>query len=92
MSGLARDQDFVQERKLKPNAKKCKCVTWETCASKVVQLERSTDGGMGTGPPAAGGYGGLGAKPPANWRCFVIKKKSCFNAIGSHFARAQSHL
>ena len=36
-----------------------------------------------------GGYEGLGAKPPAEGRFF--EKKSYFNAIGSHFARVQSH-
>ena len=36
---------------------------------------------------------GLGAKPPAAGHYFVIFwGKSCFNATGSHFARAQSHL
>ena len=52
-----------------------------------------TDGGLRTGPPAAGGYGGLGAKPPAAGQVFVISwKKSYFNATGLHFARVQSHL
>ena len=49
--------------------------------------------GLGAPPPAARGYGGLGAEPPAAGRFFVIFwKKSCFNIIGLHFARIQSHL
>ena len=49
--------------------------------SKLVELKRITDGGPG-------------AKPPAAWQIFVIIfwKKSCFNAIGSHFLHVQSHL
>ena len=44
-------------------------------------------------PPAAGGYGGLGAKTPAVWRfLYVFGKKSYFNPTGSHFARVRSHL
>ena len=42
---------------------------------------------------AAGGYGGLGAKPPAAGRfCKFLEKKSYFNPIGSDFARVHSHL
>ena len=49
--------------------------------------------GLGAGLPAAGGFGSLAAKPPAVKRFLVIFwKKSYFNAIGSHFARVQSHL
>ena len=33
--------------------------------SKVVQLKRITDGGVGAELPAVGGYRGLGAKPRA---------------------------
>ena len=42
-------------------------------------------------PPAAGGYGGLRAKPPAAGRFSqIFGKKSYFNPIGSHFARVHS--
>ena len=37
-----------------------------------MQPKRTTDGGLGAGPPAAGGFGGLGAKPPADGQFFVI--------------------
>ena len=40
--------------------------------SKLVPLKRITDGGQGTESPAAIGYGGLRAKPPAAKRFFVI--------------------
>ena len=62
--------------------------------SKLVQLKRITDGGLKAKPPAAGGYWGPRAKPPAASRffCSFFGKKSYFNAIGSHFARVQSHL
>ena len=52
---------------------------------KLVQLKGITDGGLGAGPPAAGGFVG---------RFFVIffTKQSYFNAIESHFASVQSHL
>ena len=46
-----------------------------------------TDGSMEAEPPAAGGYGGLGAKPQPLGDLLVLKKDSCFNAIKSHFAR-----
>ena len=56
-------------------------------------LKGIEDGGLEAGPPAAEGFVGLGAKPPAVGRFFVIFwKKSCFNAIESHFAGVQSHL
>ena len=45
-----------------------------------------------TEPPAADGYGGLGAKPPAAGRFLFFGQKSYFNLFGSHFARVQSHL
>ena len=48
---------------------------------------------MGTEPPAAAGYGGLWAEPPAAGRFLLVFGKKCyFNPIGSHFARVQSHL
>ena len=49
---------------------------------------------LGVEPPAAGGYRCLGAKPPAAGRFLVVlkKKRTYFNAIGSQFARVQSHL
>ena len=48
--------------------------------SKLEQLKHTTDGG-------------LGAKPPVARQFFVIFcKKSCLDAIRSHFARVQSHL
>ena len=60
---------------------------------KVVYLKRSTDGGLGVEPPAAKGFEGLGAKPPAVGRFFLFfGKNSYFNAIESHFARVQSYL
>ena len=61
---------------------------------KLVYLKCITDGDLGAGSPAAGGFGGSGAKPPAVGRFFVIflGKKSYFNAIRSHFASVQSHL
>ena len=38
---------------------------------------------MGAEPPAAGGYGGLGALPPVAGQFFVIFwKKSYFNTVG----------
>ena len=43
--------------------------------------------------PAVGGNVGPGARSPAAGRFFVtFWKKNYFNAIGSHFARVQSHL
>ena len=57
--------------------------------SKQVKLNRFKDGGLGAESPASGGYGGLGAKPPAAGKFW--EKQSYFNAIGSHFARVQSH-
>ena len=44
-------------------------------------------------PPAARGFGGLGAKPqPLGDFLKFFGKNSYFNAIESHFARVQSHL
>ena len=40
--------------------------------SKLVQLKRITDGGLGAEPPAAGGYEGLRAKPLVGGQFFVI--------------------
>ena len=40
---------------------------------KLVLLKCITDGGLGAGPPAAGGFQGLGAKPPAVGRFFGKK-------------------
>ena len=57
--------------------------------SKLVQLNRFKDGGLGVDSPVSGGYGGLGAKPPAAGKFW--KKERYFNAIGSHFAHVQSH-
>ena len=58
------------------------------CNSKVSQ-----SGVWGADPPVAGGHGGLGAKPPADGRVFIIFwKESYFNTMGSHFASVQSHL
>ena len=58
--------------------------------SKLVQLKR----GQGAEPPAARGYGSLGAKQPAAGRFFVSfwKKLAILMTYGSHFARIQSHL
>ena len=54
---------------------------------KPVLLKRVTDGGSGGGAPAAGGFGGLGAKPPGVGRFFCnFLEKKLFNAIESHFA------
>ena len=48
---------------------------------------------MGADPPAARGFGDLGAKPPAAGQVFVIfLEKSYFNATGSLFVRVPSHL
>ena len=56
--------------------------------SKAVYQKRINDGGLGAERPAAGGYGGLGAKPPSAERFFVFfEKNSYFNAIKPHFAR-----
>ena len=54
--------------------------------NKLVQLKRITNGTRG--------YGGLGAKPPATGRFFVIflEKIATLMPFGSHFARFQSHL
>ena len=62
--------------------------------SKLVYSNISvTDGGLRAEPTAAGGYKGLGAKPPAAGRfLYVFGKKRYFNPIGSHFARVYSHL
>ena len=67
---------FCKGRGLKLIVEKCKYLTLGTC--------------LGAGAPDAGGFGGLGAKPPAVGQFFG--KKSYFNAIGSHFASVQSHL
>ena len=83
--GFSRNQDFAEERGLEPIVKLSKS---GDALSKVVYLTHIANGGLGTEPPAAGGYGGVGAKPPAAARFFVFfEKKSCFNAIKSHFAR-----
>ena len=45
--------------------------------SKLVLLKGITDGGLRAGAPAAGGFRGLGAKPPATGRFFynfLVKK------------------
>ena len=56
-------------------------------------LKGITNRGLGAGPPAVGGFGGLGAKLPEVGQFFVIFwKKSYFNAIGTHLASVQSHL
>ena len=50
-------------------------------------------GSGGGASPAAGGYGSLGALPPAAGRfLYVFGKKSDFNLTGSRFASVQSHL
>ena len=50
--------------------------------SKLVQIKRITNGGLGVQPPAAGDYECLGAKPSTTRQFFVIFwKKSYFNAI-----------
>ena len=59
-------------------------------SSKQMLLKRIRDRGLGMGPPAARGYGGRGAKTPADKRFFG--KTSCFNATRSQFARVESHL
>ena len=41
---------------------------------KLVQLKCITDGGLGAGIPAAGGFGGLRAKLPTAGRFFGKKK------------------
>ena len=46
--------------------------------------------GSGGRVPAAGGFGGLAAKPPKAGRFF--EKQAILNAIGLHFARVQGHL
>ena len=49
--------------------------------------------GPGGGVPSCRRLFGHGAKPTDAERFLVIFwKKSCFNAIGSHFALVQSHL
>ena len=51
-----------------------------------------TAGGLRAKPPAAVGYGGLGALPAVVGRFFVFFRiKKIFYAIGSHFTRVQSH-
>ena len=57
---------------------------------KLLQTKRITDEGLGAESPVRGSLRGLGANPTAAGRLFEIK--SDFNAIGSHFARVQSHL
>ena len=58
-----------------------------------MQLKGITNSDQGAGPPAAGGFGGVGAKPPAFGRCFVIFwKKRYFNAIELHFASVQQSM
>ena len=53
---------------------------------KLGYLKDIADGGLGAGPPAAGGFVTVG-------RFFVtFGKKSYFNAIESHFAGVQNHL
>ena len=61
--------------------------------SKLTLLKPLTGWGLGTELPAAGGYRGVGAKPPAAGQVFVILwKKNYFNATGLHFAHFQSRL
>ena len=48
-------------------------------ASKLVKLKRTTDGGLGAEPPAAGQF------------FITIWKKKLSNAFKSHFARVHSH-
>ena len=47
---------------------------------KVVYFKRSTDGNLGAQPPAARGFEGLEAKPPAVGQFFVsfLEKKQLF--------------
>ena len=66
---LAHNQDFGTGRRIKP---KVISVNWETYISKLLYLKCITDGGRGVEPPAAKGYGGLGAKPPASGKFFLI--------------------
>ena len=54
--------------------------------------KRFTDWGLGAEPLAAGGHGGLGAKPPAAGQFLQdFRKKSYLSSIGSYFARVHSH-
>ena len=55
-----------------------------------MQLKR----GLGAEPPAAGGYGSLGANHPAARRFFVSfwKKMAIEMPFGLNFTRFQSHL
>ena len=75
--GLALNKNFAKARKLKSKLK-MKMSELGDVSSKLVQLKRITSGG-------------LGAKLLSDFLRF-FGKISYFNAIGSHFARAQSHL
>ena len=55
--------------------------------SKLVYFNGIPDGGLGAEHTFAGGYVGLGAKPPAAGQFCGKKNYSYFNAIGSQFAR-----
>ena len=60
---FARNPDFAKEEGLKLIAEKCKYLTLGTCWESLWNSNVSQTGGLGVGPPAAEGFGGLGAKP-----------------------------
>ena len=61
--------------------------------SKLLQLKRNTNEVWGQSPQPPEAIEIWGAKPLTSAPFLVIfEGKSYFNAIGSHFARVQSHL
>ena len=80
--GFSRNQDFAEVRGLAP---KVKMSELEDALSKVVQLKRITDGGLGAKLPATGGYGCLGAILPVAGRFFEKLKVLTFKTNCSIF-------
>ena len=75
-TGFLRNQYFDGERRLKPIIKMSDL---EDALNKLASAPKTyqciTDGGPGAEPPAAGGYGGLGAKPPtAEYFLYFLEK------------------
>ena len=91
---FARNQDFAKGRGLKLIVEKCKYLTLGTCWESLCNSNVSQTGIWGLGPQPPEALGAWGRSPPNPWAsfCNFLKKKSYFNAIGSHFASVQSHL
>ena len=63
---------ILQRKRAYTNNGKMQISNFENVLRKLVLLKCITDGGLGAGSPAAGGFGGLGGRPLAVGRFFVI--------------------